>query len=210
MKTILFFGDSNTWGYHPVTTRRYSAEERFTGLLSTRLPECRIIEEGLKGRTIATDDEMGPLRNGRKALPMILCTHDPIDYLVIMLGTNDVKRRFGLSPGEIGEGLEQLIQIIKTPHLWGGSVVPEILIVCPANVSMDFIGSPMDVSFDHTSVEKSKALHDVYEELAKQNGCAYLNAMEYTKTGAVDGVHLEADGHLRLAEALYQKLSSKK
>jgi len=206
MKTILFFGDSNTWGYHPVTGRRYSTDERFTGRLSNMLSECRIIEEGLKGRTTATDDEMGPLRNGRKALPMVLCTHDPIDYLVIMLGTNDVKRRFQLSPGEIAEGLERLIQIVKTPHLWDGTAVPEILIVCPANVSVDYVGSAMNKSFDHTSVEKAKALHGVYEELAKQYGCAYLNAMEYAQTGVTDGVHLEADGHQKLADALYQEL----
>jgi len=206
MKAIMFFGDSNTWGYHPVTTRRYPIEERFTGILSQKLPQCRIIEEGLKGRTNATDDNLEPDRNGLKALPMLLCTHDPIDILVIMLGTNDVKRRFQLSPAEIGEGLELLVKTTQTPHLWGGVEPPGILIVCPPGVTMDLSGSAMESFFDQSSVEKSCKLHAVFRNVAQQYGCKYLNSMEYTGPGAKDGVHLEADGHGKLADALYKVL----
>ena len=92
MKTILFFGDSLTWGYNAVTTRRFPPKVRYTGIVSQNLPECRIIEEGLKGRTNALDDCLEPHRNGNKALPMVLCTHDPSDIFVIMLGTNEIGR----------------------------------------------------------------------------------------------------------------------
>ena len=83
MKTIMFFGDSLTWGYDAVSTRRYSLKERYTGILSEKLKDCRIIEEGLKGRTNALDDPIEPGRNGYRALPMLLCSHDPIDVLVL-------------------------------------------------------------------------------------------------------------------------------
>ena len=73
------FGDSLTWGYDAVSTRRFPPDVRFTGLISQRFPECRVIEEGLKGRTNALDDAIEPGRNGHQALPMLLCTHDPID-----------------------------------------------------------------------------------------------------------------------------------
>lgn len=206
MKTILFFGDSNTWGYHPATGRRYRGDSRFTGILSSMLPAYRVIEEGLKGRTNATDDSPVAYRNGLKALPMLLCTHDPIDILVIMLGTNDVKRRFQLSAAEIGEGLEALISTTLTPHLWGGAKVPQILIVCPPGVTMDLAGSAMEGYFDQSSVEKSRLLHPVFKNVAKQYHCHYLNSMEVTGPGTRDGVHLEKEGHKRLADALYQKL----
>lgn len=206
MKRIMFFGDSNTWGYVPVISERYSEDIRFTGILSKKMPDCRIIEEGLKGRTTAFDDSLMDDRNGLKALPMLLSTHDPLDIVVIMLGTNDVKRKFNLSAAEIAEGLERLVKTIQMPVSWGGKKIPEILIVCPPGVSADFENTDMEGQFDHSSVERSNQLPDQYRKIADQYNCQYLNAMDYTGPGMSDGVHLEIEEHQKLASALEIKL----
>lgn len=202
----MFFGDSLTWGYDPVSTRRYSLEERYTGILRERLTDCRIIEEGLKGRTNALDDPIELGRNGRRALPMLLCSHDPIDILVIMLGTNDSKRKFCNSAAEIAKGLEMNIQIAQTPWLWGGIEAPEILIVCPPAVTENYRRDVMEGYFDEISVKTSRALDQEYRKVARAWGCHYLNAGDYTETCKEDGVHLDREGHRKLAEALEGEL----
>ncbi|MGI6010046.1 MAG: SGNH/GDSL hydrolase family protein [Ruminococcus sp.] len=206
MKTIVFFGDSNTWGYNSTTGKRFPEEVRFTGLLEQRLKNCRIIEEGMRGRTHAFNDSLMEGRNGKKELPMILCTHDPVDILVIMLGTNDVKCTFRNSAYEIGRALERNIQIAQAPQMWDGERTPEILVVCPPGVTEDFKGSDMEGHFDQRSVEVSKELDKEFRNMAEKYGCAYLNAMEYTGPGKEDGVHLDAQGHRKLADALEQKI----
>ncbi|MGI6006678.1 MAG: GDSL-type esterase/lipase family protein [Ruminococcus sp.] len=208
MQTILFFGDSNTWGYDSISTRRYPEDVRFTGILSKRLKDARIIEEALKGRTNGLDDFLEEGRNGYKALPMVLCTHDPIDIFVIMLGTNDVKKKFRNSAIEIGRALERNIQVVQTPWIWGGVKAPKILVVCPPGVTTDYVGDVMEGSFDEESVRVSKELDEEYRRIAESYGCEYLNAMEYTGPGKTDGVHLDEEGHRKLADALEMKLNS--
>lgn len=57
MKSILCFGDSNTWGWNPGNASRYSLDQRWPGLLMKELgPDYYVIEEGLSGRTTVCDD----------------------------------------------------------------------------------------------------------------------------------------------------------
>ena len=111
MKEILCFGDSNTYGLIPGTTRRYDRETRWTGILAEKLYDrgYRIIEEGLCGRTSVFDDATRDGRNGAKVLPMLLETHAPLDQVVLMLGTNDCKTYNHASADRIGKGIEKLI-----------------------------------------------------------------------------------------------------
>ncbi len=207
METILFFGDSNTWGYQSVTTRRYPFDVRFTGLLSERFSQCKIIEEGLKGRTNGFDDCLEPFSNGSRYLPMILRTHDPIDIFVIMLGTNDVKRRFCNTASDIAKSLETNIKIVQAPQFWGGVHAPGILIISPPCVTMDFTGSSMDGAFDESSVKTSQQLADEYRKVAETYGCDFLDAGMYTGPCKEDGIHLDAEGHRKLADAIEIKLN---
>lgn len=207
MKRILFYGDSNTWGYDPVTTRRFPDHIRFTGLLEKRLSECKIIEEGLKGRNNSLDDDLEEGRNGYKSLPMILCSHDPIDIFVIMLGSNDVKTKFQNSALEIADALAKNVRLVQTPHLWGGVDVPQILIICPPGITEDFKGDRMEGYFDERSIRISKELAQEYQKVAELLNCEYLNAMEFTDPGKIDGVHLDEEGHRKLADAIEIKLN---
>ena len=52
-KRIVCFGDSNTWGYIPVTGERYDETIRWPARLQEMLgyERCTVVEEGLTGRT---------------------------------------------------------------------------------------------------------------------------------------------------------------
>ena len=116
MKTVLCFGDSNTWGFIPGTdAHRYPWPQRLCGIVQEKLGgDWRVVEEGLNGRTTIFDDPMEPDRNGKLALPMLLKTHAPLDAVTVMLGTNDLKHLFGLDPKDIALGAATLIQLIQS------------------------------------------------------------------------------------------------
>ncbi len=97
IKTILCYGDSNTWGYIPATAGRYPPDVRWPGVMRKLLGEkYNVIEEGLNGRTTVWEDPYKPGRNGLELLIPILDSHNPIDLVVVMLGTNDLKHFYGV------------------------------------------------------------------------------------------------------------------
>ena len=114
MRHVLIYGDSNTWGYIPVSRSRYDGDTRWPGVLQKILGKgYRVIEEGLNGRTTVLEDPLQKGRNGSTYLLPCLESHRPLDLVVIMLGTNDMKHRYGVSAEEIAMGMEVLIKIVK-------------------------------------------------------------------------------------------------
>ncbi|HEY9054956.1 MAG TPA: GDSL-type esterase/lipase family protein, partial [Rectinemataceae bacterium] len=131
MKTVLCFGDSNTWGYDPRTTERYSPEHRWPEVLKATLQELHpgqfeVIAEGQNGRTTVWDDPLGFKRGSDYLLPC-LESHKPVDLLVIMLGTNDLKHRFGLSAYDVAKGLGRLVELARGCEFGPGSKAPKVL-----------------------------------------------------------------------------------
>ena len=138
MKTIVFYGDSNTFGTNPAFTGeidspfRWDKKIRWTGKLQKLLGDgYDVIEEGLGGRTTAWEDQATEGRNGLNSIFSVLQTHEPIDLVVIMLGTNDLKEVYGASPMEIGRGLESLLRICLNPYTYTDGHVPQIMVVSP-------------------------------------------------------------------------------
>ena len=115
MKEILCFGDSNTHGYMPGLGTRYPIEQRWSGLLGKLLGDgYHVVEEGMDGRTTAFEDDLQPWRSALGYIGPCVKTHAPLDLIIIMLGTNDSKTRYGVSAEEIGFGMQELIQRIET------------------------------------------------------------------------------------------------
>lgn len=205
MKTILCYGDSNTWGYDPATTNRYPRGVRWTSLVQAALPDYCILEEGLGGRTTVFEDGLRPGRSGLTYLPVALKTHDPIDLLVLMLGTNDCKTRFHVCAEEIAEGMQALIEEARAPSLHLRQQ-PEILVVAPAPMASDALArGGMRYMFGAESVENSRLLARFYAEMAQRMGVHFFDAGKLTSADA-DGVHLSAAGHAALAGALSKLL----
>ncbi len=208
MKTILCFGDSNTWGYDPVASFgapasvRHPLSARWTGVAQHTLgDEYRILEEGLNGRTTVHEDPLEPGRNGRVYLAPCLQSHKPIDAVVLMLGTNDLKARFGLPAGDVAEGVAQLVQLINQSGTGPKNRAPLVLLVCPPVVT-DLRHLPILEEKFAGAAEKSLKFPALYEGWAAQLGCAYLNAQEFVNTSLRDGLHLETAEHQKLGEAI--------
>lgn len=184
MKHILCFGDSNTWGRVPGEPERFSWNERWTGVLQTALGAgYRIIEEGLRGRTSAFDDALRPGRNGAQILPLLLETHSPLDLIVVMLGTNDLKSHLNLNAEQSSQGISSLLNIISQSD----SAKSQVLLIAPPRIvptpdtemARLFQGGP----------KKSEELSWHLRTLAERSGVNFLDAGLVVCSDPKDGIH---------------------
>jgi lysophospholipase L1-like esterase len=200
MKTILCFGDSNTWGAIPANTQnRYPRTVRWPGVLQGLLgSDYYVIEEGLNGRTTVIDDPIETERCGKYYLTPCLLSHRPLDGVVLMLGTNDLKPRFSYSAYNIARGAALLVDMIQRSESGINNRSPKVLLVAPAPLGR--------LSGDADEFEggeaKSIRLAGYYAQHAQELGCDFLDAGKIIKTSDLDGVHLEPGEHKKLAEAV--------
>jgi len=132
MKTFLCYGDSITWGFNPADQTRFAFDVRWPGVVQTKLgADYRVIEEGLSGRTVATESWVLPNRDGRAMLVPLLETHAPLDWVVLMLGTNDLGPSYQLTAAQISFGCATLIWAVQKGFAGPGGSVPRILLVAP-------------------------------------------------------------------------------
>ena len=207
MKSVVCFGDSNTYGYDPVTGDRFPETVRWTCLLQGLLGDgFKVIEEGLNGRTTVFEDPNDDWKKGVDYIKGILCTHRPVDYLVIMLGSNDMKNIFNASPDAIASGLNEIVQKAEKVMDLKQGYVPKILIVSPPEISADILTGPFSGSFNEAAIDKSRHLAEYYKKVADKHGCMFLDAKLHIKPSKEDGLHLDAEGHKGLAEAIAKTL----
>ena len=207
MKSVVCFGDSNTYGYDPITGDRFPETVRWTGLLQGLLGDgFKVIEEGLNGRTTVFEDPNDDWKKGVDYIKGILCTHRPVDYLVIMLGSNDMKNIFNASPDAIASGLNEIVQKAEKVMNLKQGYVPKILIVSPPEISTDVLTGPFSGSFNETAIDKSRRLAEYYKKVADKHGCMFLDAKLHIKPSKEDGLHLDPEGHKGLAEAIAKTL----
>ena len=202
-KHIVCFGDSNTHGYcaDPADCAdhgdRFNEDERWTCLLQQKLgKEYLVLEEGLSGRTTVFQDALHESMAGIDVIYSTLMSHEPVDLLIIMLGTNDTKERFCANAAAIAVGMERLIKKCKDTECWGNHA-PNILAVCPPPLGDGFHDEVMGPG----CVEKSKALAPYMRAVAERNGVHFLDAKE-CEFNPVDFTHLTKKGHAQLASLL--------
>ena len=202
VKHIVCFGDSNTHGYcaDPGDCSeggRFNEDERWTSLLQKALgAEYLICEEGLTGRTTAFSDPLRESMNGLDSIYSSIMSHEPVDLLIIMLGTNDVKERFGLQAKDIARGMERLILKAKSLPAWRENKA-KILVIAPPHIS-----PKRDPEFHRKSAE----LANHYEASARRLGCEFLDAEGIGVFNTIDYMHLTRQGHADLAEKLAEIL----
>jgi lysophospholipase L1-like esterase len=209
MKTILCYGDSNTWGYNPANGGRIPYHKRWTGLLQNKIgPEFKVIEEGLNGRTTVWDDPLhGGYKNGRNYLIPCLASHRPLDIVILFLGTNDLKMRFSLSASEITSGIRVLVDDISKSNAGRNEKAPKICLVAPPIISNIPDSSRFSEEYEN-STEKSRKIGDYFNEVAQEYQCDFLDASKVVRVSKTDGIHLDEEGHLELGNALTKKVEN--
>ncbi len=198
-RTILCYGDSNTWGYVPGPVKeRFPPHSRWPGVISKLLrTRYRVIEAGLCARTTVFDDPIegafGVNRNGLKMLGAVLASHSPVDLAIIMLGTNDLKRRFNATAADIAAGMGALVQRARSPEFGPGlASPPDVLIICPPPIwEVESVLGP----FFKGGREKSQALPYEYNKMAKMLAVPMLFAEDFVHSDPSDGIHLSAESH---------------
>jgi lysophospholipase L1-like esterase len=199
MKRILCYGDSNTWGYDPVTLNRYDQDTRWTRILSKALGgDYEIIEEGLNGRTTVWEDPIEGYKNGQTYLIPCLESHRPLDLVTLMLGTNDLKKRFNLSAFDIAEGVRVLVSIIQRSNAGINGHPPQLLLMAPPPTTTLTEYAEM---FEGAG-EKSMKFSIYYERIAREMGYAFLDTSKVIVSSPLDGIHFEAGEHEKLGQAV--------
>ncbi|MFI3175423.1 MAG: SGNH/GDSL hydrolase family protein [Bacillota bacterium] len=214
---IVCFGDSNTHGYcaDPSDSEtknwgRFSENERWTSLLQNNLGSAyQVYEEGLNGRTTVFPDPLNAGLSGLDYIVPCLRTHAPVDLLVIMLGTNDTKERFSVSPKCIALGLERLVLLAKTVPCFRDDT-PNILLIAPPPIDAVILETEFIETMGRDCVEKSKELAKKYREIAELHNCQFFDAGSLGDVfSPVDGMHLTKAGHKKFATALTELVLKK-
>ena len=199
MKTIVCYGDSNTWGDDPTSGTRLERDQRWTGVLRNGLGEgYLIIEEGLNGRTTVWDDPIEGYKNGKEYLVPCIETHKPIDLVIVMLGTNDLKMRFSVSAFDIANGAGVLADIVQKSATGPGDKPPRVLLMAPPPTTKltDF------AEMFEGAGPKSQRFSTHYQRVAQEKDCAFLDTSEVIVSSDLDGIHFEAGEHQKLGQAV--------
>ena len=196
-KTVMCFGDSNTWGFPPDGGARYDRQTRWPGVLQRELGDgYYVVEEGLPGRTTVWDDPVEGDKSGLKQLVPLIHSHAPLDLLIIMLGTNDFKSRFSVSAQDISWSIGRLVKVARD----SGTSDPEVLVVCPPPLT-NLSYSPFRDIFIGAE-EKSLQLPSVLKAFCEGNDIRLFNAGDVVQTSLVDGIHWAAEEHQKMGVAV--------
>lgn len=209
---VLVFGDSNTWGWNPIAAgfpaKRHDDATRYGGVIDNALPHVDVLVDGQVGRRtdIDNNDKIALVEasdfNGAKALPEVIARQMPLDLVVIMLGTNDLQAGVGRSPAEVAKsafGLAKLVQGSGKP-VFTAYPAPKVLVVAPPALG-DTSKTPLKGLFQ-AGEAPSKQLGSAFAKEASKTGIAFFDAGSVTATDGVDGVHLTAQNHQALGQAL--------
>lgn len=208
-RTLLCFGDSNTHGTCPMVDlsdrQRFASHLRWPGVLASHLGSgFHVIEEGHPGRTTVHPDPIeGIHKNGAMILPALLETHRPIDLVIVMLGTNDLKARFSVTPFDIALGVEQITQTILASDTGPDGGAPQVLLLSPPPIVET---GALEGMFEGGEA-KSRQLAALYGDVARRNQIGFFDAGSVIQSDPSEGIHYDETQHKRLGQALKQVVS---
>jgi lysophospholipase L1-like esterase len=203
MHHVLLYSDSLSWGIVPGTRARLPFAARWAGVMEHALQaqghDVRVIEDCLNGRTTVLDDPVRPGRNGLHGLAQRVETHAPLALVVLMLGTNDFQAMFQHTAQDAARGIARLVETIRQAPVEPGMPMPPVVIVVPPAIV-----APAGAMTDKFAgaASKSAGLAQAYREVAEALGCPLFDANSVTPASRVDGIHLDADQHQTLGEAM--------
>ena len=209
MKTILCYGDSNTWGAVPATGQRHPEDVRWTGILARELgAEYRIVEDGLSGRTTVWDDPFEGYRNGLDGLGYSIHSTKPIDLAVVMLGSNDLNYTdaYGYYKG-LGVLTDHLLhaQVFYPARQSVFRGEPKILLVSPITLHPDVARLRPEIHLSDKYADSCQ-FAAYTRRLAEEKGVPWMDAAEFAEPSVLDCLHMDAENHRILGEAIARKI----
>ncbi len=206
-KHIVCFGDSNTHGYcaDPADCAdggtRFNEEERWPCVLQSLLGDKYLcLEEGLGGRTTVFDDPIHGDLAGVDYISPCLLSHEPVDLLIIMLGTNDSKERFGCTAAAVGVAMQRLIRKAQSTLCWTEKG-PNVLVVAPPPIGEGFF----DPAMGEGCRERTLGMAAAFKDAAALTGAHFMDA-EACEFNPIDHMHLTRKGHSQLARMLAERI----
>jgi lysophospholipase L1-like esterase len=205
LKTILCYGDSNTWGCRDDGPSRYALRDRWPGILQALLgDDYYVIEEGLPGRTTVLDDPYEDWRNGLTYLRPCLFSHNP-DVVLLLLGTNDLKRRFDLSAWDIAQGAAKLVQTVRATPATAAGAAPAVCLLAPPPVLE--IG-PYATMFQGAAA-KSREFPELFRQVASEASVDFIDASAIAAPSPTEGLHWRQEEHSKLGAAIAKYIREK-
>ncbi len=135
-------------------------------------------------------------------------SHKPVDIVIMMLGSNDLKETFHLTAEQIAAGAGQLVDVIQAFTAEKQGFVPAIILVSPPEIGTGIKSSPFYGAFYENAIEESRSFPKFYKAIADNKGCIFFNAAEYIYPSDTDSLHLTPEGHRILAEKLSDVVKS--
>lgn len=209
MKHILVYSDSLSWGIVPLTRQRLPFEQRWPGVMELALEavgvKARVIEDCLNGRRTVWEDPFKPGRNGLESLAQRIEIHSPLSLVILMLGTNDFQSMHPHNAWHAAQGMATLVSAVRAAPIEPGMPVPPVLVVAPpALTTPQGPIAPKFAGGEHKCV----GLAEAYAQVCQALGCHFFDAGSVVTSSKVDGVHLDADQHLVLGQALARIVTS--
>ena len=208
MQDILVYADSLSWGIIPLTRRRLPFAARWPGIMEASLRarghDVRVHEDCLNGRRTVWEDPYKPGRNGLQGLAQQVEIHSPLALVILMLGTNDFQSMHPHNAWLSGQGMAALVDAIRQAPIEPGMPVPAVLVAAPPPIRTP--KGPIANKFAGGE-DKCLGLAEAYSEVAGNLDCAFFDAASVTTSSRVDGVHLDADQHATLGDAMAKAAS---
>lgn len=201
MKKVLCFGDSNTFGFNPQNGLQFGRDVRWTGVLQKLCGDkFLVVEAGCNNRTAFSDNPAGKIYTGNKILPKYL--DEKFEYVVLALGINDLQSQYDVSVEDVKNGILDLVKIVRQK-------LPEtkIILVTPAKLAKNVFKSPLfSTLFDEKSIEKSRYLSKIYEQIAEITDCDFVDLNQVATPSDIDGLHFEEEEHKKIANEVFSRL----
>ena len=209
MHQVLVYADSLTWGIIPDTRQRLPFSARWPGVVEADLLKLghavRVIEDCLNGRRTAWEDPLKPGRNGRVGIEQRIEVNSPLALVILMLGTNDFQSMHQHRASHSAEGIAALVRAIRDAPIEPGMPTPDVLIIAPPPI--ETARGLIAEKFEGAS-DKCVGLAEAYRRVATELRCHFLDARGVTTASIVDGVHLDAEQHLRLGREVARVISA--
>jgi lysophospholipase L1-like esterase len=211
LQQILVYADSLSWGIIPETRHRLPFEFRWPGvleqMLNSKSKNVRVIENCLNGRRTVWEDPLKAGRNGNSGLAQVIEMHSPLDLVILMLGTNDFQCAHQNNAWLSAQGVNVLIQTIRSAPIEPSMPMPKILVVCPpkikqpkGNIAPKFAGAEL----------RDTTLPQELRTVCATQKVGFFDANSVIQASNIDGIHLDQADHQILGEALAREILERK